>query len=554
MNDTLVLIPSAKLVPVELQAEFGSISSAMVPVDSRPALQYLKEAYPDASCLVAANEGIEQIQQYVSRHLDDRGFAVVDVGRTGSLAETIIRALKSRTALPERLIINFADTTVGDVCPSGDFMLCAKSDDLFRWTTFTLDTDGRINAIKEKNVAKDRAKDWLTVVGVFGVSNPGCFLKRLMAAAEQHNHEVDAFYTALRIYFNEDCSSVDYIEVKEWYDFGHLDTYYESKKKLSMVCRHFNSIRIDSTRGILRKTSRNTDKFIDEIRWYLKLPAHLQYMAPRVFDYSTEYNDPYVELEYYGYPTLNDLYLYGSLDLGAWTRIFGALDNVLADMACYQMSASGQDIRTSLISMYETKTLKRMSQYKDLPGFSEFQNPGLKMGATELLTLDQVCELLPKVLEQSRVYGEEKLSIIHGDLCFSNILYDRRNGIIRTIDPRGSFGLFDLYGDPRYDQCKVSHSIMGDYDFLVNGLFDLVIEEGLVSLDVHLSEYQLKIKMLYADCVAAKYSVDQQRTIRLLESLLFLSMVPLHNDRPASQKAFLARGLELFSSIAGELE
>jgi len=39
--------------------------------------------------------------------------------------------------------------------------------------------------------------------------------------------------------------------------------------------------------------------------------------------------------------------------------------------------------------------------------------------------------------------------------------------------------------------------------------------------------------------------------VHLIESLLFLSMVPLHADRPRSQLAFLTRGLELFEEAAG---
>ena len=35
--------------------------------------------------------------------------------------------------------------------------------------------------------------------------------------------------------------------------------------------------------------------------------------------------------------------------------------------------------------------------------------------------------------------------IIHGDLCFSNILFDLPNQIVRLIDPRGRFGRPEPY-------------------------------------------------------------------------------------------------------------
>jgi hypothetical protein len=36
--------------------------------------------------------------------------------------------------------------------------------------------------------------------------------------------------------------------------------------------------------------------------------------------------------------------------------------------------------------------------------------------------------------------------------------------------------------------------------------------------------------------------------LRLIESVLFLSMLPYHSDRPLQQEALLLRGLELFAS------
>ena len=54
----------------------------------------------------------------------------------------------------------------------------------------------------------------------------------------------------------------------------------------------------------------------------------------------------------------------------------------------------------------------------------------------------------------------------HGDLCLSNILacYD---GNVRFIDPRGSDS---IWLDEYYDMAKLSQSIMGGYDFIINDI------------------------------------------------------------------------------------
>ena len=60
------------------------------------------------------------------------------------------------------------------------------------------------------------------------------------------------------------------------------------------------------------------------------------------------------------------------------------------------------------------------------------------------------------------------VSIVHGDLAFSNILYSPRNTIFKFIDPRGNFVIDTIYGDYRYDLAKLRHCYHGRYDEIIN--------------------------------------------------------------------------------------
>jgi hypothetical protein len=142
-------------------------------------------------------------------------------------------------------------------------------------------------------------------------------------------------------------------------------------------------------------------------------------------------------------------------------------------------------------------------------------------------------------------------TVIHGDFCLSNILYDRRNRFIRLIDPRGEFGSIEVYGDYRYDLAKLCHSFEGDYDFFVNDLLELDWRGGELLYSAHLDSRHLEVKRLFRQWIQGRWK-DKYAEIKLIESLLFLSMVPLHADRFRSQEAFLARGLELFTFIADQ--
>ena len=554
MTDKIIIIPSARLVPIELQAEFGPIPSAMIPVDGRPALHHLLAGYPiTVETLIAIHEAGEEVSFYIDHHLDERAMKMVDVGSTGSLGETILRSLESLTELPQQLIVNFADTILSDSSTEGDCIHYALLDDVYRWTTFCSTEEGRITAINEKDTDKSLTADKsMAFIGVFGFANTA-FFTQCLAECVGTAGEVDPFYRAIQQYGS--IHPYTFRENQDWLDFGHLDTYYESRKQISSGCREFNEISVDVLRGRLTKTSRNTAKFCCEIEWYLNLPPQLQHIAPRVFSHQLDSSKPSIEMEFYGYPLLNDLYLYGYLDVGAWIRIFKSVEQTFADMAAVPLTDTDQAACDDACKeMYETKTLQRMNTYMHSREFEWSHREDLQINGSKSIPLPEIARLLHYTLARAGIYGKSDFSVIHGDPCFSNILYDRRNGIVRLIDPRGSFGSDGIYGDSRYDWCKVSHSIKGDYDFLVNGLFDLQMNDGDVALHPYLSARHLEIKDLYSTRMLRLHGPTECLRIRLLESLLFLSMIPLHQDRPRSQQAFLARGIELFSFVHQKLE
>ena len=140
------------------------------------------------------------------------------------------------------------------------------------------------------------------------------------------------------------------------------------------------------------------------------------------------------------------------------------------------------------------------------------------------------------------------VSVMHGDFCFTNIFYDFRTMRIRTIDPRG--GMQDdeesIWGDWRYDLAKISHSLIGGYDLILAGRYRLH----------ELSDCDMRIDIMESNAFAlaqnqfASLEVDglnpKSRQIIAIVIHLFLSMLPLHADRPDRQDAFLANALRLY--------
>jgi hypothetical protein len=170
----------------------------------------------------------------------------------------------------------------------------------------------------------------------------------------------------------------------------------------------------------------------------------------------------------------------------------------------------------------------------------------------EYPSVSEILNRLDEVIAESDLLTRETLSIIHGDLCLPNILYDPRNEILKLIDPRGKFGEFDIHGDPRYDLAKLRHSVVGHYEHLINDQFEAtaVAADATLSYEIYTTSEQEHRENRF-DMILTSKTEASIETIRLIESLLFLSMVPLHTDSFERQHCMLAQGIEKISPFLG---
>jgi hypothetical protein len=136
-------------------------------------------------------------------------------------------------------------------------------------------------------------------------------------------------------------------------------------------------------------------------------------------------------------------------------------------------------------------------------------------------------------------------------LCLSNILFDSRSDRIKVIDPRGlnARGETSTIGDLRYDLAKLTHSVIGLYDYIIAGAFDVKValqpELCLFELNIYADERVAGVQeaFLKRRFLPAVDTID----IMPMTIILFLSMLPLHADNPQRQKALLANALRLYA-------
>ncbi|MBQ6297391.1 MAG: hypothetical protein IJK81_06830 [Selenomonadaceae bacterium] len=330
------------------------------------------------------------------------------------------------------------------------------------------------------------------------------------------------------------------------------------EEQIKVAPRSFNFLELDEMRGILTKRSLHREKLINEIQWYLKLPKQLHYLAPRIFTYSLYSDSPYIQMEFYGYRTLHEIFLKnaqqktgGGISPSFCEKLFCGLLFIVEEFQSYKIKCDKASAQSAAKAIYVDKTLQRLNTLWQDDNFKNFFTQKIIVNGKTYHSLNEIISLLPDMVANLLFENvEEYFSVIHGDLCLPNILVETEHKFLRLVDPRGKFGDFDIYGDRRYDLAKLLHSLEGGYDFIIADEF---------KLSVHGTEINYKMTLDFAEIRENFFTVFKEQlrnlpALRLIEATLFLSMIPLHANSLNRQQIMLARGVELFEAVLEELK
>jgi hypothetical protein len=131
------------------------------------------------------------------------------------------------------------------------------------------------------------------------------------------------------------------------------------------------------------------------------------------------------------------------------------------------------------------------------------------------------------------------LSIIHGDLVFSNTLVRPQDGVGKLIDPRGGFFEPSLFGDALYEWGKLAQSIFGRYDSILSGDFLHNGGEIVFKFDsIRHSSYRKLEDWFLSACPRPEISIR-------LGGILMLCAIPFHSERRDRQLALSQVGKQL---------
>lgn len=519
----MILIASAAYVDSELRSEFGQLPHAFLPVGNRRLferqIKLLRERFLSERIYLSVPAGFA-LAQRDSSCLDEHGVVAVPVPAGLPLAQSVLYAINTVADYNSGLRLLHGDTLIADLPAVQDCVSVAPSHDDYAW--HVVDAASPVPSV------------WC---GYFSFAHTGDLAKCLVAANGRFDLAVAEY---------ENLHPLQKVQARQWLDFGHVNTYFRSRASITTQ-RSFNQLQIVDHR--VYKSGDEPRKIAAEANWFAKLPVDLKGFVPQLLRHGDEAAESYsYELEYLCLAPLNELYVHGVNPLGFWLRVFRHFTRWFdsSQAALAKTDTVFTQIQINSQRLLVDKTRQRFTTYLHVSGLDG--NAPVTINGRALPSLNHVLEAAIASAEPDSVVS----GVLHGDLCFSNVLFDLRADRIKLVDPRGLAwdGEFCVAGDLRYDLAKLSHSVYGFYDFVLAGAFDEDTGNGLdFKLTLHLDERVELIRDQFLDLPMLAGLTP--RSVLPLVVLLFMSMLPLHADSPARQRALLANGLRLFVQMEG---
>lgn len=527
---TLRLIMSGAVVGQELAAEFGPLPPAFLPVGTRRLYDLQLDALEGAEGLHMVLPETFRLPAHDARRLAERGVEVLTVPEGLRLGEALVYAINSVGAGEGPVHVLHGDTLIArPPLDRHDVIVGGPRANEYAWAEMRLGNDGQVLGLETTAAGEDGQEGRPIAAGYFSFSSSLGLLRSLTRMRGD-------FIAGVNHYLGE--RRMETVPAAEWLDFGHLQTFFQSRLAVT-TARAFNTVRIDGLTA--RKSSQDRAKIRAEAHWLNAIPAPVQIHTARLLAHGVADGNAFYETEYAFLPVVSELFVHGQLGRHSWMRVLSAIEALLA--ACAADAGEGS-ADAALRALCVDKTAARLERFARETGFP-IDRP-LRYAGRPTPSLTEIAERLAQALD---LESGRRECVMHGDLCFSNLLYDSRLRRVRALDPRGLVGERPgIYGDLRYDLAKLAHSAVGRYDQIIAGRYDLAEADG----DFELTFEEIAAQP-WLEGALGEMRVDGAEalslTVRAAMTGLFLSMLPLHADRPDRQRAFLANALRLHRDL-----
>ena len=507
----MLLIMSAAFIGAELEAEFGKVPPSFLPLGNKRLFQRQLTCGNNSEKLVITIPKSYQIGEADSNFLKLHNVTILRISEGITLGQSLTQALLMvESEKEEKIKVLFGDTLIESFPDIKNGLSTALIKDDYGWSKVqdffieapAYDDDGSLNIFAGSLIFSD--KELLLKILA------GCNFDFVEGFREYFKYVDGVIYTS-----------------QGWLDFGHVNTFYSSRVQFTTQ-REFNDLVI--TPSQVTKTSIQKEKMIGESNWFKTLPDELRIFTPQFLGEINDLNRVGYKIEYLYNLPLNELYVFSVLTDKTWKRI---LESCLSFVTKCRNFENGSYFE--LTHFLEEKTKNRLDDY--------FKDNDLSLNDTwsfndkEPISLQDILDIIKNTLPQS-----DLCTVMHGDFCFSNIIYDFKSSRVKVIDPRGidNDKKVTILGSSYYDLAKISHSVIGLYDY--------IISENYVSFHIYTSEEKLALQNWFLNKIEKEFNLSKVENLSM-QIHLFLSMLPLHSDDTLRQRAIFANVFRIFYKL-----
>ena len=252
--------------------------------------------------------------------------------------------------------------------------------------------------------------------------------------------------------------------------------------------RKFNSIE-NNMMETVTKRSANLD---GEIYYYQNIPRQIKDMFPLFINYDDD--NCWYSLEKINGLSLSDYYLSGIMTETILVDVMNSIQKIQS------INIKDNKEVVNIYANYSEKLIERYNNYD----YSTFVDS------------EKIFNEINNFLIDYEKNKKGKISVVHGDPVFTNILINKFNKI-KFIDMRGKIGdKLTILGDWLYDWSKFYQSIIGYDKILMNKKIDIVYEKSIINI---FEKNFVKI-----------YSKEDLGNLKMITKSLLFTLIPLHDN------------------------
>lgn len=303
---------------------------------------------------------------------------------------------------------------------------------------------------------------------------------------------------------------------------------------MNFKTRFFNSISVEpGNSSVLRKTSTDTKKLLDEYEYWYSLPESLKPYFVQPYDYEEDQGISSYLMTRYEFSSAGEQLAYGQMSIDSFSKLLEKVEEFRS--MCPAVEVPGDYLVTNRSELILNKTKSRLKELQS-------SSWSMSMYANRLKRIGADPETLYADLKNSvKEMPIGRILLSHGDLTLSNILWNYESEEIKLVDPKGKSY---MYLDEYYDISKLSQSILGRYEEIIYGKY-------LVDFDTMDIVFERPPKTEYQQ-VFLQYLQEiglNEKLVKVYQASLFLSMLPMHLEDHQRVAAFLVSCRKTLDSI-----